>query len=30
MQELLRVIKAAGRVPVQRDTVYRTLRVYQD
>jgi aminodeoxyfutalosine synthase len=28
MDELLRVIRAAGRVPVQRDTTYNVLRVY--
>jgi aminodeoxyfutalosine synthase len=29
LDDLLRVIRAAGRVPVQRDTVYNVLRVYQ-
>ena len=28
LEHLLRVIRAAGRVPVQRDTVYNVLRVY--
>jgi aminodeoxyfutalosine synthase len=30
LAELLRVIRAAGRVPVQRDTVYNPLRFYDD
>jgi aminodeoxyfutalosine synthase len=29
LDELLRVIRAAGRLPVQRDTLYRPLRVYE-
>ncbi|HEV2122597.1 MAG TPA: aminofutalosine synthase MqnE, partial [Chloroflexota bacterium] len=28
-EELLRLIRAAGRVPVQRDTTYNVLRVYE-
>jgi aminodeoxyfutalosine synthase len=30
LAELLRVIRSAGRVPVQRDTVYNPLRFYDD
>ncbi len=30
LDDLLRVIRAAGRIPVQRDTTYNVLRVYQD
>jgi aminodeoxyfutalosine synthase len=29
LDELLRVIRAAGRVPVERDTVYNVRRAYQ-
>jgi len=30
LDDLLRVIRAAGRIPVQRDTTYHVLRVYQE
>ncbi len=30
LEELVRVIRAAGRIPVQRDTVYNVLRVFEE